>query len=436
MYTRRKFLQNFLATAGTGYFVLNSTALAQIEKVVNKLETSVSAKELADDEDFWRTIQNAFDVDRKMLNLNNGGVSPAPRVVIDSFKQNIDYSNLAPSFYMWKNLEPKIEEVREKLALTLGCNKEEVAITRNASESLENLLLGFNLKAGDEILTTTQDYPRNLTTCDQLERRSGVKTIKVKYPIPLKNKSDYVHALEKGITDKTKLILVSHICFLTGQILPIKEVSKIAHKSGIDVIADCAHSLNHVPYKISDLDCDYLGASLHKWTYAPIGTGILYIKKEKIKNIWPLMAAPKSLEDNIRKFEEIGTHPAANHNAILDALQFNQTIGIERKAERFRHLHKRWINRIKQYSSVHFNIDIDDESNWAGIVNVSFDGVNYSKLENYFLEKHNIFFITIIFDEFNGIRITPNVYTTIEEIDRFADVIEKVAKGEIKEVLN
>lgn len=435
MYSRRQFLNRFAVSTGGAFLILKTDAIARVADAVTNLDPLASPLETANDEAFWGRIQSAFDVDRTLINLNNGGVSPAPRVVIDAFKRYIDYCNQAPAYYMWQHVEPKIETVREKLAKVFGCDKEEIALTRNDSESLEIVQQGMDLKAGDEILTTTQDYPRMLTTFNQLERRVGIKINKVKYPTPLINKDDYVDALKNGITAKTKVILVSHACFLSGQILPIKDVSRVAHQNGIEVICDGAHTFNHFPFTLADLECDYFGTSLHKWTYAPIGTGMLYVKKNLIKKIWPLMSAPKEMDENIRKFEEIGTHPAANHNAVAEALAFNEAIGIDRKAERFRYLHKRWINRLRKYDNVKFNIDIDNESNWAGIVNVNFVGINLNKLAEYLLNKHRIFVVVINFEEFRGLRITPNVYTLTSEIDLFADVMESVLKGEVKEVM-
>ncbi|MFA7227565.1 MAG: aminotransferase class V-fold PLP-dependent enzyme, partial [Melioribacteraceae bacterium] len=413
MYSRRQFLNRFVVSAGGAYFIMKGDALARASEAVASLDPGISASKAAGDEYFWGQIQSAFDVDRSLINLNNGGVSPSPTVVTNAMKRYLDYSNQAPSYYMWQHVEPKVETVREKLALVFGCDKEEIAITRNASESLQNVQQGFDFNPGDEILTTTQDYPRMLTTFNQMERRRGIKITQVKYPAPLLNRNDYVDALRSGITPNTKVILISHVCFLTGQILPVRDVCRMAHENGIEVIVDGAHSFNHFPYKLSDLECDYFGTSLHKWTYAPIGTGMLYVKKNLIKKIWPLMAASKSLDENIRKFEEIGTHPAANHNAIAEALAFNEEIGIERKAERLRYLHKRWVNRLKKYENVKFLIDIDDESNWAGIVNFSIDGVDTAKLHSYLLSNHRIYTVAIIFEEFHGLRITPNVYTLV-----------------------
>jgi len=435
MTSRREFLNKFLLTTGAAFVVLKTDAIARVGQAIEEMALDKSAKELASDDTFWGRIQSAFEVDRTLINLNNGGVSPAPKIVMDAFKRYTDYSNQAPAYFMWRHVDPQIETVREKLAILFGCDKEEVAITRNASESLQIVQQGMNLKEGDEVLTTTQDYPRMITTYTQLERRWGIKLVQVPYPTPLMNKEDYVNAFRKGITSKTKAILVSHICFLTGQILPVLQVSRLAHEHGIPVICDAAHSFNHIPFKLSDLEVDFFGSSLHKWTYAPVGTGMLYVKKDLIKTIWPLMAAPKEMDENIRKFEEIGTHPAATHNAIAEALAFNEAIGIERKAERFRYLHSRWINRVKGFKNVQFRVNIEDTSNWCGLVNFYIDGVDVSKLVDYLLNKHRIYVVPIVHPEFKGIRVTPNVYTLTSEMDLFGDVIVKVAKGEVPEVM-
>ena len=436
MYTRRKFLKNFTAASGSALLLLKSNGLKAATELARNLPADKRLKEIASDESFWQGIQNAFDIDRTVINLNNGGLSPQPRVVIDSFKKQVDFANKLPAYNLWEELEPKVERVREKLADAFGCDKEEIAITRNTSESLEIIQQGMNLKTGDEVLTTYLDYPRMITTFEQMNRRYGINIVKIDYPTPLLNREDYINAIADGITNKTKVILISHVCNVTGQILPVKEISQMAHEKQIQVICDGAHSFNHIPFKLSDIECDYFGTSFHKWTYAPVGTGMLYMKKELIKNIWPLMPAPKEMDNDIRKFEEIGTHPAANHNAVLEALEFNNMIGIERKAERLRYLNKIWINKLREFPNVKFNINIDDETNWAGIINFYIEGVNTSKLEGYLWNKHNILTVAVRRDGFEGIRVTPNVYTTAAEIERFAEVIKPIVKGEVREVLN
>ena len=386
-----------------------------------------SPAELAADEDFWLAAQNAFTVDRSYINLNNGGVSPSPRIVQESMKRYLDYSNQAPVYHMWQVLEPQIESVRRRLAAAFGCDPEEMAITRNASESLENCLMGLDLKPGDEILTTLQDYPRMITTCKQRERREGVALKMFPVPTPPKQLSELTRLFEQNITPKTKVILVSHMAFSTGQIFPVRDICRLGRERGIEVIVDGAHAFAHFPFTRDDLDCDYYGTSLHKWLLAPHGTGFLYVRKSKIPKLWPLMAADVKQTDNIRKFEEIGTHPAANHNAIADAMTFHEGLGSERKAARLRLLKARWANRLKDLPGVRLYTSLDSAQS-CGIGVIGIQGMDHGKLIGHLFTRHRIIVTGIDYDNVHGIRVTPNVYTTLQEVDTFAEVMEQVIK--------
>ncbi len=434
MSTRRDFLRR-VAGSSAAFMFFTSDSFSNVLDAISKIPPNTTPEKLSEDESFWSQIQSAFDVDRTIANFNNGGCSPSPDTVHRTLKRYLDYSNQAPSYFMWRDLEPNVEAVREQIARNFACDKEEIAITRNASESLLIIQLGIDLQPGDEVLTTIYDYPRMLTTWDQRARRDKIVVKKVRYPVPLMNPKDYIKIIEESITPKTKVILLSHVVFLTGQILPVKEISRIARERGILFICDGAHSFSHFPFTVKDLECDFFGTSLHKWTYAPIGTGFLYVKKDLIPKVWPMMAAPESLDDNIRKFEEIGTHPAANHNAISEALSFNEGLGLDRKAARLRYLHKRWINRLKNYPNVKFMTNIEDETQWCGIVNVNIEGTDIVKLSNYIMSQHKIYQIPIKTDYFHGLRISPNVYTRLSEIDLFADIMTEAASGKIKEVM-
>ncbi len=431
MSSRRRFLQ---LMGLSGVSLVNQQLSAETLHYLRNYAPGVSPEELAHDENFWLGIQQSFDVDRSIINLNNGGVSPAPRVVIEAQKQLLDQSNTAPSYTMWRHLEPNVEHIRNGLARMFGVDAEEIAITRNASESLETLQLGMDLKAGDEIVTTSQDYPRMITTWEQRVRRDGVVLKKVDYPTPLMDHDDYVHAIETALTPKTKVILISHVCFMTGQILPVKRITRLARQRGIECIVDGAHAINQFPFKQLDLECDYYGASLHKWTHGPLGTGLLYVRKDKIKSIWPLMAAVKEQDDSIRKFEEIGTHPASVHNALGAAIMFNESLGVDRKAARLRALHRRWTSRLSRYDNVRFYSNINDESNWCGIIVVSINGIDTDKLGTYLLEKHRIFTVGISHAQFKGLRISPTTYTRMSEMEEFADIMESIAKGSCKDI--
>jgi len=425
MPTRRHFVESLVA-AGAAVPALTNDGLDRLRGLARRV-TGRAPADVARDEDFWLQVQQAFTLDRTLINLNNGGVSPSPRVVQDAMRRYLDYSNTAPAYTMWQILEPEIEAVRHRLAASFGCDPEEMAITRNASEALETVQLGIPLARGDEVLTTTQDYPRMLTTWHQRERREGIVVREITFPVPPPSQDDLAERIERAITPKTKVIHVCHITNLTGQIFPIKQIVQRARARGIEVIVDGAHAYAHFPFTRDDLDCDYYGTSLHKWLLAPHGTGFLYVRKAKIATIWPLMAAPPEMNGNIRKFEEIGTHPAANHNAIAEALTFHEGIGAERKAARLRYLFQRWAKRLEHLPRVRILTPYDPAQS-CGLASMAIDGMDPNKLVTYLWDTHRIIVTPIVHKEFSCVRVTPNVYTTVAEIDRFGDVMEDVLR--------
>ncbi|MCH8243901.1 MAG: aminotransferase class V-fold PLP-dependent enzyme [Planctomycetes bacterium] len=378
-------------------------------------------------EDFWFECARAFTVDRSLVNLNNGGVSPSPQFVQAAMKRHLDFSNTAPPYTMWKVLEPQREAVRQRFARLFGCDTEEVAFTRNASEGLQICQFGFDLRRGDEVLTTNQDYPRMLTTFKQRERREGIVLKQFSIPIPAEYDDEIVSLFRRHITPKTKLILMCHVINITGQLLPVRKVVAMARAKGIPVIVDGAHALAHFDFKISDLDCDYYATSLHKWLFAPHGTGMLYVRRDKIRDLWPLMAATEEQVDDIRKFEEIGTHPAANYLAIGEALTFHQGIGGQRKEERLRFLRDYWARRLLTHDRVRLHTSLKPEFS-CGIATVQIDGVDSSELNDWLWKEHRILTTAINHDEFQGVRISPSVYTMLPELDRFCDAMEHVIR--------
>ena len=424
--------REFLGSVGKGIGLAALTS-ATVASMFNDLKASakridhLTPEQAAMDEDFWFEIQRSFSISRGMINLNNGGVSPSPRVVTEALCKYIWEQEDATAYTMWQILEPQSETIRTGLADLFGCDREEIAITRNASESLEILLMGLDLKSGDEVLTTTQDYPRMLTSLRQRSLRQGLELKFVKLPVPPKSPDEITAAFERGITNKTRVILVSHVIFLTGQITPVKAICDLAKSKGIEVIVDGAHSFAHFDFKQTDLNCDYFGTSLHKWLFAPKGTGLLFVKKEKIERLWPLMAAEKSESTDIRKFEEIGTHSAAPKLAIGEAILFHQGIGPKRKEARLRYLRNHWANQLKDLPKVHFNTSFDENQS-CGIANVAIEGIDPGALSTYLFNTHKIFVTPIVHEEFKGLRITPSVYTTLNELNKFAEVMASVAK--------
>ncbi|MCH7765540.1 MAG: aminotransferase class V-fold PLP-dependent enzyme [Acidobacteria bacterium] len=428
MYSRRRFLGalGIPVAAATAGVALNLEGVAHaLGALRERSREHATPEEAAGDEDFWFEVGQAFTVDRSLVNLNNGGVSPSPAWVQEAMKRHLDYSNTAPPYSMWKILEPQREAVRERLGREFGCDPEEIALTRNASEGLQICQFGFDLRPGDEVLTTNQDYPRMITTFLQRERREGIVLRQFSIPIPAEDPDEIVSLFERNITPKTKLILMCHMINITGQILPVRAVVEMARSKGIPVIVDGAHALAHFDFKISDLNCDYYATSLHKWLFAPHGTGLLYVRKDKIRELWPLMAATEKMDEDIRKFEEIGTHPAANYLAIAEALSFHQGIGGKRKQARLVYLRDYWAKRLLEHRRVRLHTSL--KPGFAcGIATVEIEGVEPGALDAWLWEKHRILATPIVHQEFRGIRVSPSVYTTLQELDRFCDAMEQV----------
>lgn len=410
--TRRHFLAGTLSTVA-----FRNDTLELVERLLAKGEPA------AGDEDFWMSIRESFALDPTVANFNNGGCCPSPRIVQDAFRRQLEYSNQAPSYYMWRHLEPEIEGIRNRLAKTFGCEPDELAITRNASEALEAVLFGLHLSPGDEVLATTQDYPRMIAALKQRERREGIKLNQIEVPAAPQSHKELIDAYERRLTPKTKLILVSQVVFMTGQIYPVREIVKLGEKHGIPVVVDGAHAFAQFPFTNKDLQCEFYGCSLHKWLMAPIGTGFLYIAKKRIPEVWSLMASNPEQVNDIRKFEEIGTHPAANHNAIGEALTFHEMIGVERKAARLRYLRKRWTDALGDHPKLAYHTNLNPEHS-CGLTTVEIKGIDPGKLAGWLLDKHNVFVTTIGHPNFQGIRVTPNVYTILSEVDRFADAMK------------
>ena len=425
MVSRRTFLGLASGAAATAAFRDDA-----VERVLaaSHAADGITPEAIAADESYWKDVQQAFTVNRAYVNLNNGGVCPSPRVVQEAMKRYLDLSNEAPVYTMWQLLEPQIESVRRGLAREFGCDAEEMAITRNASEGLETVQLGLDLKPGDEVLTTTHDYPRMLTTWRQRERRDGIVLKTIPFPLPPPSLDDLAERFERAITPRTKVILVCHITNLTGQVFPVKRICGMARERGIEAIVDGAHAFAHFPFTHADLDCDYYATSLHKWLFAPHGTGFLFVRRSKIGRVWPLMAADAKQSEDIRKFEEIGTHPAANHNAIAEALTFHKTIGVERKLARLRYLRAMWEERLRALPRVKL-LTSPDPAQSGGLAMFSVDGMEPAPLVERLWDKYRVLATPIaVKQQFQGVRVTPNVYTTTREIDVFCGAVENILR--------
>lgn len=424
---RRSFMKKLGLTAGilsVPSFINNSFG-AEFQEVLKKAE-SIPPGELASDEDFWAWVQQSYTVSSTMINLNNGGVSPQPKVVQDAFVKYNELCNEGPSFYMWRILDKGREPLRSKLADLAGCSEEEIAINRNATEALNSVIFGLNLKAGDEVVLTKYDYPNMINAWKQREKRDGIKLVWVDFTLPLENEAEIVAYYTKAFTAKTKVVHITHMINWSGQLMPVKAIAKEAKAKGIDVLVDGAHTFAHLDYKMSDLGCDYFGTSLHKWLCAPFGTGMLYIRKEKIKEVWPLLSNDNPQGDDIRKFETLGTRSFPTEQAIGNAVNFHLAIGSKRKEARLRYLKNYWAEKVKDIPGVKLNTSLKPEFSCA-LAHFSIDGMKSEDLDTKLYEKYRIHTVAINWEKLNGVRVTPNVYTTLKDLDLLVTAIKEIA---------
>jgi isopenicillin-N epimerase len=431
-WSRRSFLRA-AGSAGVATSAARRMALARVLEASQSV-ANTSPEEVAKDEFYWREVQFAFKLDRTLINLNNGFTCPTPRVALESEWRYMDMINMAPIYYQGM-VASKIETIRLRMAEEFGCDPEELALTRGASESLQIVQNGIDLKAGDEVITTEQDYPRMLTTWDQRMRREGIKVTRLQFPVPA-TADDLYQRFERAITPQTKVFHFCHITNLTAQMFPVARLSRLARSKGIVTIIDGAHALGHFPFKLRELECDAYGVSLHKWLLAPIGNGCLYVRKEMIPRFWPLQAAPEQQDTDIRKFESIGTHPWAIRAALGEALAYHQAIGTERKAARLRYLTLRWANALKVHPRVKILTDLSEPPQAWGVAAVTIEGIDVRDLAKFLMDKYRIIVVALVggappnqvFD-YQCLRVSPNIYTTLEEIDTFVAAMEDALKN-------
>lgn len=376
------------------------------------------------DETTWEQLARAFPVDRTILNFNHAGIGTSPRRVVDAVvSRTWSGEQCAPNTIF--SYGPQLDSVRGRLAVLAGCDAEEVAITRNATEALNAVLLGVPLRAGDEVLTTTLDYWAMLDALDQRRARDGVVVTKLRIPAPCRELGEIVSLFEKAMSPRTKLILISHPINLNGQLFPVQALSRMAHGRGVEVVVDAAQSFGLIDYRIADLECDYMGTSLHKWLQAPKGTGLLYVKREKIAKVWPLFAPGTTRKaDDIRKFELFGTWPETIL-AIDEAVAFHNAIGGARKEARLHHMTRYWVERVKDVPGIRFHTGLGEKLS-CGITCVEVEGTTSSALRTYLLQEHRILTMDVSrrTSEFSGVRISPGLSTTVEELDRLVAALQ------------
>jgi isopenicillin-N epimerase len=426
MWDRRSFLRSIAAGAGVvglaGHNSPEPLFAADLEIA------GLNPGQVAANEDFWFGIQQAFTEDRNIINLNNGTIQNGLRIVQDAVRRHNEFSSNAAAHSMGI-LAKEIESCRRRLASHLGCDSEELVICRGGTEAGQIPILGIDLKRGDEVITTNQDYPRMISTWKQREKRDGIVLRIVQLPAPPVPMEQFYRLVEQQVTDRTKVIHVCHMTHWTGQMAPIRLISDMAHTRGVEVLVDGAHGFMHVPFKLADLGCDYYTASLHKWLMTPPGNGFVRIPKDRIPKIWPLTPPWTDDPNDIRRFEDVGTRTPANRVAIAEAITFNEGIGIERKSARIRFLKERWANRLRVLPRVRFYSSLEAAES-CGIATFGIEGMDTAKLTEHLLDKWGIVVTPMKHPDglIDGIRVAVNVSLSAKEIDYFADVMEGIIK--------
>lgn len=427
-HTRRTFLQQMALTSGAfSASSLFTQAHATDWSAANKRLSHLTPQQVATDEDYWHLIQQAYPASSSnILILNNGGVSPAPLVVQQALDRYNAMINQGPSYYMWRLLDQGREALRDKLALLAGTSADEIAINRNATEALLTVIYGLNLTRGDEVIGALQDYPNVVQAWRQRAQRDGIVYKQLNFTLPIEDDDVIVREYEKAITPATKVIHVTHVINWMGQIMPVQKICQMAKKRGIEVLVDGAHSFGLLDFTIPSLGCDYFGTSLHKFLSAPVGTGMLWVRREKIAGIWPLFCNGKPQGDDIRKFETIGTRSFAIEQAIGEALNVHNAIGTKRKEERIRYLKNYWAERVQKLPGVRLHTSLKAPFS-CGICGVSIDGMTIPEFEGQLFARYKINTSPTTWENISCVRITPHVYTSPADLDRLVTAITQIA---------
>ncbi len=423
---RRSFLK---MAALAGAFSTNSLfrqAHAAEWETASSSVNGLDAGQVGQNEDFWGVIQRGYSVSTQIINLNNGGVSPSPIVVQQAVERYNQLSNEGPSYYMWQILDQGREPLRQKLAHLAGTPADEIAINRNATEALNTIIFGLPLKAGDEVVGSKQDYPNMMSAYRQRAERDGIVYKQINFDFPIEDNDAIVKAYEQAMTPRTKLVHVTHMVNWVGQLMPVQQIADMAHARGVEVIADGAHSFGLIDFKIPDLHCDYFGTSLHKFLSAPIGSGMIWVKADKIEKLWPLTCAGNPHSSDIRKFEVLGTRSFPIEQGIGEAINFHEAIGSSRKQERIFYLKNYWATRVSKIPSVKLHTSLDPKFSCA-ICGVSIDGMTPNALMTTLFDRYKIHTVGIDYENIHCVRVTPHVYTTIADLDKFVGAVSEIA---------
>ena len=394
---------------------------------LNKTENLLITENLSDN-DFWKLVRSQYDLHPDFINLESGYYNIIPKPTLKKQIEHIKRVNLEGSFYMRKSRFKDKSTITTQLANFVGCDSKNLVVTRNTTESLDLIISGFPWKSGDEAIYASQDYGAMQDMFEQIGKRHGVVLKKVSVPNHPKNDTELISLYESQITSKTRLIMISHMVNITGQILPVKKICDMAHSHGVEVLVDGAHCVGHFNFKIDSLNCDYYGSSLHKWLATPLGAGLLYVNNKHIPKIWPLIADHEKDPNKIQRLSHTGTHPVSTDLTIIDAIEYLNSIGIKKKESRLRFLKTYWQNALKNESNIVINTPFDPQRS-CGIGNVGLKNMKPETLANRLYEEFGIFTVAIDYANVKGCRITPNIFTSENELDTFINAMKSLARS-------
>lgn len=400
--------------------------LSKIDELVDKYK-DLSPEQLAKNEDFWLGIRSGYRLKPDYINLENGYYCISPSSTLEKHLDHVRMMNYEGSWYMRTVKESNKKAVEAELAQLINGKPNEVGITRNTTESMDIIIGGYPWQAGDEAIMATEDYGSMVQMFKQVAKRYGVVNKVVSVPRHPKSDEEIVKVYEDAITPKTKLLMVCHIINVTGHILPIRKICDMAHRKGVEVMVDGAHAVGHFPVDVKALDCDYYGSSLHKWLSAPIGTGLLYVKQEKIKKIYPRFAGySEGNPEDISYLNHTGTNPVHINLGVLDAIEYLTRLGLERKTARLRYLQHLWTDAVRDLPNIKIHTPKDEKRSCA-IASVIVKGMNPKDMAKHLLKKYRIWTVGFTVGNINGCRITPNIYTTKKEIEVFVKALKEMA---------
>ena len=416
--------RNFIKTLGalSVSSLVSASELSKIKSVSHNLPKTRS------DEELWATIRSHYTLKDDYINPESGYYSIIPNPVLEHFIKHVRHVNIEGSYYMRNDLKKNKDRVISELADLVGSTSDQIAITRNTTESLDLVISGFQWEKGDEAIYAKQDYGSMKEMFEQISSRYGVKNKIVSVPNHPKNDEEIVSIYESQITDKTKLIMVCHMINITGQILPIKKICEMAHSYGVEVMVDGAHCVGHFDFSIDEFNCDYYGSSLHKWLATPLGAGLLYVNRNNTHKIWPLLANGNTNKNDIKRLNHIGTHPVHTDLAISNSIDYTNWIGMKKKEKRMRYLQRYWSDKLRSIENVIVNTP-EDLDRSCGIGNVGLSNMSPSAMSKVLFEKYKIFTVAIDYANVKGCRISPNIFTTTYELDQFVIAVKEMANS-------